>query len=113
MARALETSACDGIGIGRPLAAEPYLCKEILLGRVTGAIENFVPLPLNTQASGSQLHQVGKGDRSISDWSDQGEVERWVKENEKETKRKESVLPLVDSSGYPVLKAEVGFNYVR
>lgn len=41
MARAIQDGACDGVGIGRPLGAEPYLCKEILEGRVTGAIENL------------------------------------------------------------------------
>lgn len=113
MVRALEGGACDGVGIGRPLGAEPYLCKEILEGKVTGAIENFVPLPQNTQATGSQLHQVGNGDRLISDWSDEGEVKRWIEANDKETQRKIEVLPEVDSSGFPVLRAEVGFDYIR
>lgn len=36
MAQAVSGNACDGVGIGRPLGAEPYLCKEILEGRVTG-----------------------------------------------------------------------------
>lgn len=113
MSQAIASGACDGIGIGRPLAAEPYLCKEILAGRVTGAIENFVPLPLNTQASGTQLHQVGHGEEMISDYSVESEVERWKEANEKETERKISVLPKVDSSGYPVMKAERGFAYLR
>lgn len=108
MVRALQDNACDGVGIGRPLGAEPLLCKQILDGRVQGAIENFVPLPLNTQATGTQLHQVGKGDSLISDWSDEGEVKRWVEENEKETKRREAMLPRIDSSGYPTLRAQVG-----
>jgi 2,4-dienoyl-CoA reductase-like NADH-dependent reductase (Old Yellow Enzyme family) len=113
MVRAVEGGACDGVGIGRPLGAEPFLCKDILEGRVQGAIENFVPLPLNTQATGSQLHQVGKGNRLISDWSDKDEVQRWIKASEIETARKERILPKVDSSGYPALKAEVGFAYMR
>lgn len=113
MVKAIESKACDGIGIGRPLAAEPYLCKEILEGKISGAIDNFVPLPMNTQASGSQLHQIGKGDLLISDWSAEPEVQRWITANEIETKRKESLLPKVDSSGYPVLKAEVGFAYLE
>jgi len=113
MVRAVESGACDGVGIGRPLAAEPYMCKEILERKIGGAIENFVPLPQNTQASGTQLHQVGMGDAKISDWSDEGEVKRWVKEFEKETERRKKILPKVDSSGYPALKAQVGFAYVR
>ncbi|KAK4561718.1 hypothetical protein LTR86_004397 [Recurvomyces mirabilis] len=113
MVAAIETGACDGVGIGRPLAAEPYLCKEILEGRVHGAIENSVPLPLNTQSSGSQLHQIGRGEEEVSDWSEEREVRRWVEANEKETERKISILPRVDSSGYAVLKAEAGFAYLR
>ena len=42
MSQAVKDGACDGVGIGRPLGAEPYLCKEILEGRVTGALENYV-----------------------------------------------------------------------
>lgn len=113
MARAVSEGSCDGIGMGRPLAAEPFLCKEILEGRVNGAIENFVPLPLNTQASGTQIHQVGLGDELISDWSVESEVKRWEDANEEETERKKSVLPKVDSSGYPILKAEKGFAYLQ
>lgn len=113
MVRALEDDACDGVGIGRPLGAEPLLCKHILEGHVQGAIENFIPLPQNTQATGTQLHQVGKGDRMISDWSDVSEVKRWVDECEKETKRREAILPKIDSSGYPALSAQIGIEYVN
>ncbi|KAK3718156.1 hypothetical protein LTR37_005271 [Vermiconidia calcicola] len=113
MAQAVSGGACDGVGIGRPLGAEPYLCKEILEGRVHGAIENFVPLPQNTQGTGTQLHQIGHGHELISDWSEREEVNRWVDAFEKETQRKIAILPKVDSSGYPPLKAEVGFQYVR
>jgi hypothetical protein len=113
MVKDIEDGACDGVQIGRPLGPEPLLCKDILAGKVQGAIENFVPLPLNTQAIGSQLHQVEKGDIPISDWSDESEVKRWIEANERETARKESILRNVDSSGYPVLMAEVGFEYMR
>ena len=115
MVSAVEGGACDGVGIGRPLAAEPYLCKEILAGRVTGAIDNYMPLPMNTQASGTQLHQVGKGEGRISDWSVRDEVDRWIKANEIEAKRKESVLPKIDSSGYAWVTAGDGggFEYLK
>lgn len=112
MVRALQDNACDGVGIARPLGAEPLLCKHILEGRVSGAIENFVPLPQNTQATGTQLHQVGKGHALVSDWSDESEVKRWIEEFEKETKRREALLPKIDSSGYPNMKAEIGVEYV-
>ena len=115
MVKAVEEGSLDGVGIGRPLAAEPYLCKGILEGKVHGAIENYVPLPMNTQSSGTQLHQVGKGEESISDWSVKEEVERWVKASEVEEKRKISILPQVDSSGYPWITAGDGggFQYLK
>lgn len=113
MAKAVREGACDGVGIGRPLAAEPFLCKELLEGKVTGAIENFVPLPLNTQASGTQLHQIGLAEDLISDYSVESEVKRWEEANKAETERKISILPKVDSSGYPPLKAENGFAYLK
>lgn len=112
MVRAIQDNACQGIGIGRPLGAEPFLCRDILEGKVTGAIENFVPLPKNTQATGSQLHQIGRGEGLISDWSDKGEVERWKKADEIEEERKIKLLPIVDSSGYPVVKASAGLEYL-
>lgn len=113
MVKAIEEGACDGVGIGRPLAAEPYLVKEILEGKVTGALENYVPLPLNTQSSGTQLQQIGNGDELVSDWSVEDEVKRWVEAHEKETARKLSILPKVDSSGYAPLTAEAGFAYLK
>lgn len=81
-------------------------------GTVTGAIENFMPLPKNTQATGSQLHQIGRGERLISDWSDKGEVERWLEADKVEEERKMKILPVVDSSGYPIVKATAGFDYL-
>ncbi|KAI1614248.1 hypothetical protein EDD37DRAFT_128270 [Exophiala viscosa] len=113
MVKAVSEGSLDGIGIGRPLAAEPYLCKDLLEGKITGAIENLVPLPLNTQSSGTQLHQIGQGDDLISDWSVETEVKRWVEAHEKDTERKLSILPKVDSSGFAPLKAEAGFAYLQ
>jgi tRNA-dihydrouridine synthase len=113
MHSAIATGACDGIGLGRPLSAEPYLCRDILQGKIDGAIENFMPLPFNTQASGTQLHQIGKGHEEISDWSVRSEVERWVEACKKEDERKISILPKVDSSGYPMIRAEAGYAYLK
>jgi hypothetical protein len=111
MVDAIKGGACDGIGIGRPLAAEPFLCKEILEGRITGALENFVPLPQHTQASGTQLHQIGLAHKLISDWSSQEEVDRWIEAFKIETERKRSIFPKIDSSGYPMIQAVAGFEY--
>ncbi len=70
-------------------------------------------MPQNTQATGTQIHQIGKGEALVSDWSDGEEVRRFIKALEAETERKMAVLPKVDSSGYPPFKAEVGFAYAR
>ncbi|GAB7353512.1 hypothetical protein MBLNU459_g3958t1 [Dothideomycetes sp. NU459] len=113
MVAALASGACAGVGIARPLAQDPYFCSRILGGEVDGAVENFVPLPQNTQASGTQLHQVAAGARAVSDWSDKGEVGRWVEAFEAETARKIALLPKVDSSGYPKLEIGVGVEYLR
>lgn len=104
---------CDGIAIGRPLSAELCLVKERPNRKITGAIENFVPLPLKTQSRGTRLHQIGHGDGLISDWSVGSEVKRWVEVHERETARKISILRRVDSSGYTLIKAEAGFAYVQ
>lgn len=113
MVRAIETNACHGVGLGRPLSAEPYFCRDIISGKISGAIENLVPLPQNTQASGTQLHQIGFGDPTISDWSEEGEVQRWMKAYEEETERNIKLLPKIQSSGFPHLRAEAGFEYLR
>jgi hypothetical protein len=70
-------------------------------------------MPQNTQATGTQLHQIGHGHDLISDWSDKNEIVRWLEAFEKETERKKAILPKIDSSGYPNLEAVVGFEYVR
>jgi hypothetical protein len=115
MVKALEEGSLDGIGIGRPLSQEPYLCKELLERKIDGAIENFMPLPMNTQASGTQLHQIGKGEDYISDWSVKQEVDKWLEANVEESKRKQSILPKIDSSGYPWITAGEGggFAYLK
>lgn len=113
MVRAVESGACDGIGMARPIAAEPYICKEILSGRISGSIENYMQLPNHTQAAGTQLHQVGHGHEKVSDWSFEEEVRRWEEANESEQKRKASILPVVDASGYPPFVPKHGFAYLK
>jgi len=112
MVRAIKDGACDGIGIARPLAAEPYLCKELLSGKIQGAIDTVMPAPMATQSSGTQLHQIGKTHALLSDWSSEEEVKRWIEANKKELARMLSILPKVDSSGYPMILAVDGFAYL-
>jgi 2,4-dienoyl-CoA reductase-like NADH-dependent reductase (Old Yellow Enzyme family) len=66
MVKALEI--VNGIGLGRPAAAEFHLPKDILEGKVTGAIK---PLPdendfaLQNVVAGTQIKQVGKDHEPI------------------------------------------------
>ncbi|KAF2103929.1 FMN-linked oxidoreductase [Rhizodiscina lignyota] len=113
MVRGVSEGACDGVGIGRPLAQEPYLCKFLLEKKVAGALENLIPLPQNTQASGTQLQQVGQGGPTVSDFSNEEEVKRWMESYEKETERRRAILPKVDSSGFPPLKVAIGYEYSK
>jgi 2,4-dienoyl-CoA reductase-like NADH-dependent reductase (Old Yellow Enzyme family) len=62
MVDALET--VDGVGLARPLAQEPYLCKNILEGNVTGAIKQVIDennFGLTNIAAGAQLRQISEG----------------------------------------------------
>lgn len=113
MAAAVRGGACHGVGIGRPLGAEPYLCRDLLLGAEAGALESFVPGPQSTQATGTQLAQIAHGHAAVSDYSDEDEVRRWEEEFRREAERKEAVLPVVDSSGFPLFEAQSGFYYLR
>jgi hypothetical protein len=61
MVKALET--VDGVGLGRALCQEPKLCKDILSGKVKGAMmqkldmQNFF---VTAAASGLQIKQLGQ-----------------------------------------------------
>lgn len=61
MVKALDS--VDGVGLARPLCQEPRLCKDILDGKVQGAIKmqfddnNF---GITNVAAGTQIRQIGK-----------------------------------------------------
>jgi len=66
MVEALEI--VDGVGLARPLAQEPHLCKHILEGNVTGAIKQVIDennFGLTNIAADAQLRQIGKGHEPI------------------------------------------------
>ncbi|GAM41525.1 hypothetical protein EIK77_008581 [Talaromyces pinophilus] len=107
--------ACDGVGIGRPSAQEFYLPRDILDGKVSGAIkqkldqQDYGPTMV---AAGTQIRQVGKDHQPI-DLSEQSNVdafrrdmELWVRKLEHDDERKEygyadiiSVQPIPFGSG--------------
>lgn len=66
MVNALKT--VDGIGLARPVCQEPRLCKDILAGRVTGAIKMQMDdndFGITNVAAGTQIRQIGKDQEPI------------------------------------------------
>uniref|UniRef100_A0A1I7S635 Oxidored_FMN domain-containing protein n=1 Tax=Bursaphelenchus xylophilus TaxID=6326 RepID=A0A1I7S635_BURXY len=91
MVKAVKEGSTDGIGLGRPITAEPDLPKKILTGQVTSAA--FNPLDYDffggAQITSSQMAQAGQlpyskchGDPcyGIMDQSDERELEIYNKE---------------------------------
>lgn len=80
MVHALQT--VDGVGLARPVCQEPRLTKDILAGKVKGAIlqkidqENF---GITNVAAGTQIRQIGKDQEPI-DLSDDKNVEAFQKD---------------------------------
>lgn len=80
MVRALET--VDGVGLARPVCQEPRLCKDILAGRVTGAIKMLMDdndFGITNVAAGTQIRQLGKDHEPI-DLSKQENFEAFQKD---------------------------------
>ena len=66
MVHALKT--VDGVGLARPVCQEPRLCKDILAGRVSGAIKMQMDeddFGLTNVAAGTQIRQIGKDQEPI------------------------------------------------
>ena len=80
MVKALDT--VDGCGLARPVCQEPHLCKDILEGKVTGAIDQKLDqqnFGLTNVAAGTQIRQVGKDQEPI-DLSKQSNVDLFMKD---------------------------------
>lgn len=80
MVSALDT--VDGVGLARPVCQEPSLAKDILDGKVKGAIEQKLDqdnFGITNVAAGTQIRQVGKDQRPI-DLSDDSNVEAFMKD---------------------------------
>jgi 2,4-dienoyl-CoA reductase-like NADH-dependent reductase (Old Yellow Enzyme family) len=72
----------DGVGLGRPLAAEPYLAKNIISGKVTGAIKHVFDesdFLLTNALAGTQMGQIGK-DQQPLDASDPATAQAFGKD---------------------------------
>jgi len=80
MVKALDT--VDGIGIARPACQEPRLPKDILEGKVTGAVKIGLDdndFGLTNVAAGTQIRQIGKDQEPI-DLSEKGNVDSFFKD---------------------------------
>lgn len=80
MVKALD--AVDGVGLARPACQEFDLPKNILDGKVKGAIEQKIDqdnFGLTNVAAGTQIRQVGKDQQPI-DLSDQQNVDSFMKD---------------------------------
>ncbi|KAK4546751.1 hypothetical protein LTR36_001483 [Oleoguttula mirabilis] len=66
MVQALQT--VDGVGLARPVCQEPRLCKDILQGKVKGAIKMQIDddnFGLTNVAAGTQIRQIGKDQEPV------------------------------------------------
>ncbi|KAF2774174.1 FMN-linked oxidoreductase [Teratosphaeria nubilosa] len=66
MVQALNT--VDGVGLARPLCQEPRLCKDILDGKVKGAIKQLADennFGVTNVIAGTQIRQIGKDEEPI------------------------------------------------
>lgn len=83
MAGALEI--VDGVGIARPAVQEPALARELVAGRVTGAMKPLPPFGENFAMSGlgawSQMRAIGIGFEPF-DLSDSRVVAQFLKDAE-------------------------------
>lgn len=72
----------DGVGLARPLCQEPHLCKDILEGKVKGAIKQLVDdsnFGLTNVIAGSQIKQTGK-DLEPIDMSQEENLQAFMKD---------------------------------
>jgi 2,4-dienoyl-CoA reductase-like NADH-dependent reductase (Old Yellow Enzyme family) len=80
MVEALKT--VDGVGLARAAAQEFHIARDILDGKVTGAIHSKIDQDnygLGNVAGGTQIRQVGKDQEPI-DLSDEKNVEAFMKD---------------------------------
>ncbi|KAF2141925.1 uncharacterized protein K452DRAFT_249626 [Aplosporella prunicola CBS 121167] len=78
MVKVLNT--VDGVALGRPTCQEPRICKDIIEGKVKGAIVQKIDAGdylMNTVAAGMHMMQIGK-DREPIDLSQQENFEAFA-----------------------------------
>ncbi|GAO47484.1 FMN-linked oxidoreductase [Saitoella complicata NRRL Y-17804] len=106
MVHAVSSGSCHGIGLGRPLTAEPFLCRDILSGSVNACLNNKLPSDMGMQivGAGSQITEIAAGKEPF-DSSDEKVVERFLEECGKafaamaEQKEKTAGFPVFEYGG--------------
>lgn len=107
MLKGLET--LDGVGLARPLCQEPFLCRDILMGKVPGALVpriNQYDFGLAAVAACIQMRQIGTGlspiDLSTQEGADSvtAAVARWAERKAKDRSEDAIQPPIVP--GYAV-----------
>ncbi|KAK8849361.1 hypothetical protein IAR55_004693 [Kwoniella newhampshirensis] len=73
MEGALLSGATDMVGLARPLCGEPYLCRDLLSGKVNAAKENKVPAAVQTGTAIAQLSAIAHN-KPIPDLSDESQT---------------------------------------
>jgi len=66
MVKALDV--VDGVGLARPLTQEPHFCKDVLEGKIQGAIKQQLDqndFGITNVASGFQMKQIGKDNEPL------------------------------------------------
>lgn len=100
MVKALDV--VDGVGLGRPAAGEFHLPKDILEGKVQGAVEAKLEADnfgLQNVAAGSQIRQVGRDQEPI-DLSKQENVDIFFKDMGTWGKKMEEDAAKMNMYGY-------------
>ncbi|KAJ9650784.1 hypothetical protein H2198_009921 [Neophaeococcomyces mojaviensis] len=100
MVKALET--VDGVGLARPVCQEFDFARDILEGKVTGAIEPLMDqddFALTNMVAGTQMRQVAKGHEPI-DMSRPENVEKFMKSMEVWTYRMKEDEDKMEMYGY-------------
>ncbi|KAJ5490199.1 Aldolase-type TIM barrel [Penicillium expansum] len=99
----------DGVGLARPLCQEPFLCRDILSGKVPGALVpliNQYDFGLAAVAACIQIRQMGNNyapiDLSNQNWADAvtAAVAQWAER--KQTDRSEAAVQPPVIAGYSV-----------
>lgn len=107
MVKALDT--VDGVGLARPLCQEPHLCRDILSGKVKGAIEQrFDPNDIGPSnlAAGVLLRHISKDyepvDLSLEEnvVAYKKDIAIWMEAQGKQTEKEASLRVSKDGSVY-------------